>query len=55
MDHRDLFFTSSNYMKGFIWLLWDSFDLSAQSDADVFILNLPDDGPLSTTRDDRRE
>ena len=45
MDHRYFFFTSSSYMKGFIWLLRDSFDLSAYPDADVFILNLPDDEP----------
>ena len=42
-------------MKGFIWLLWDSFDLSAHPDADVFILNLPDDEPSSKIRDDRRK
>jgi hypothetical protein len=42
-------------MKGFILLLWDSFDMSAHPAADVFILNSPDDGPLSKFRDDRRK
>ena len=42
-------------MKRFIWLLWDSFDLSAHPEANVFILKLPNDAPLSEVQDDRRK